>query len=237
MKPINRIRLICLVALIVLTASAPQGVREPVVLAYHLIMDVPYTENTELFVTNNNFSGQVRWFRQSGYMFLFADEYALRPEKSVILTFDDGYEDSYLTVLPILEEYDAKATVFLNTDSIGQPGHLTGAQIRKMAGSGRFRFGSHTAAHPHVKDLTCSELEAEFEKSKLVILELTGDEANTLAWPYGEYTEEAISIAKKYFHLAFKADWANSTDLYSIPRLSVKRSMTMEAFVGEIMGE
>jgi len=42
------------------------------------------------------------------------------PDKSVIITFDDGYADNFLNAKPLLEEYDVPATVFVAS---GYTGH------------------------------------------------------------------------------------------------------------------
>ncbi len=67
------------------------------------------------------------------------------PDNSVLITFDDGYEDNYTNVLPILEKYDAKATVFLIGSYIGEKsGYLNWEQVQKMSESGHFNIESHT---------------------------------------------------------------------------------------------
>ena len=38
-------------------------------------------------------------------------------EKPVILTFDDGYDDNYTELLPLLRKYNVKATVFMIADA------------------------------------------------------------------------------------------------------------------------
>jgi hypothetical protein len=37
------------------------------------------------------------------------------PDRSLLITFDDGYYDNYLHVFPLLKAYNMKATIFLNT--------------------------------------------------------------------------------------------------------------------------
>jgi len=40
------------------------------------------------------------------------------PEKSMVITFDDGYRDNYLNAFPVLKKYKAPATIFLTSDFI-----------------------------------------------------------------------------------------------------------------------
>ncbi|ABG57890.1 polysaccharide deacetylase family protein [Cytophaga hutchinsonii] len=42
------------------------------------------------------------------------------PEKSIVLTFDDGYYDNYSVVFPLLKKYNLKAIFFVNTLFVGE---------------------------------------------------------------------------------------------------------------------
>ncbi len=72
----------------------------PKVLMYHLILETPYNANTGLFVRPSDFEDQIRCLLEAGYTFLFADEFTWLTQKSVILTFDDGYRDNYTELFP-----------------------------------------------------------------------------------------------------------------------------------------
>lgn len=80
------------------------------------------------------------------------------PRKSFVLTFDDGYQDLYDNVWPILDRYGFTATIFLVAGSIGclsNWGGQTGpsaaplmswAEVQELARRG-LSFGSHTLTH------------------------------------------------------------------------------------------
>ena len=156
------------------------------VLLYHLVSDETYGPNEYLFVRVADFESQLAEIKRLGYETVFADELSqTRGKKCVVLTFDDGYEDNFTNVLPLLEKYDMKATVFLISDMIGTEGHLSEEQIREMAASGRIHFGSHTKSHQKLYALGSDEMELELVESRRRIEELTGMKVTALAYPNG----------------------------------------------------
>ena len=69
------------------------------------------------------------------------------PAKPVILTFDDGYEDNYMSAFPLLQKYNMVGHFFIISDFVnqGRPGYMTWPQIEEMAAAGQ-RFGFAPAA-------------------------------------------------------------------------------------------
>ena len=68
-------------------------------------------------------------------------------EKPVILTFDDGYDDNYTELFPLLQKYNAKATIFVIPKAIGTPHKMTAEQIYELSRSGLVSIQSHTYSH------------------------------------------------------------------------------------------
>lgn len=76
------------------------------------------------------------------------------PDKSVLITFDDGYASNYELAYPVLQEYGLKATiaaVVISTEQAENGGaakqplpHLTFAQMREMQQSGLVEIGTHS---------------------------------------------------------------------------------------------
>ena len=76
--------------------------------------------------TPRNFESQIAGLVSHGYRSLSADEFAgflagqPVPEKSVMITFDDGYLDNWVYAHPVLKKYGMKASLFLITGLIGE---------------------------------------------------------------------------------------------------------------------
>lgn len=199
---------------------------------YHLIQDEVYGYYPYLFVRPADFAAQLETLNAAGYRYLFADEYAAQPDKTVILTFDDGYVDNYTTMFPLLKQYDARATIFLITDNIGAEGHLTAEQIVEMAASGYVRFGLHTASHADLRTLDADGVREELSRCYDACTALLGQPPAALAYPYGGYNAQVTAISADYVSLAYTTDWpgkVKSTPM-AIPRYTVGRETTLAQF-------
>ena len=81
--------------------------------------------------TPKNFEAQMAFLANHGYMTLTSQQFAdflqgeAVPEKSVVITFDDGYLDNYVYAHPILKKYNLNAHMFLVTawvhDEVARP--------------------------------------------------------------------------------------------------------------------
>lgn len=210
-------------------SPAPGITYEPIVLMYHLVLEEPYSKYTDLFVRPSDFEGHICDLIENGYQFMFADEYHTTDVPSVIITFDDGYTDNYTEVFPILQKYNAKATIFMISDAIDHDGYLTSGQIKEMAASGLVRFGSHTATHVEVDSLSEERMREEFELSKQTIAQVSAQErVDAFCYPAGHYSDEAIEVVKEYFTAAYTTQSPGSVGEHSefeIPRYRIRRDL------------
>src|SRR5262245_47880670 len=92
-------------------------VTRALILGYHRITDRP-EDSYSLGVTPKNFDEQLAVLRaQNRVMWLPDMMTALHnqalPKRAVVLTFDDGYADNLHNAKPLLEKYEAPATVFV----------------------------------------------------------------------------------------------------------------------------
>lgn len=209
----------------------------PVVLMYHCVADEPTTPNTALFVRPSEFEDQAKAIVENGIKTLFADEFGEVEETSVILTFDDGYEDNYTEMFPILKKYNLKATVYMIAYKIGKPGYLTEEQIKEMSDSGLVQFGSHTLDHPELTRLSEDDIRAQLEGSKWLISQVTGKPVTTIAYPSGEYNSLVMDIASEMYDFAYTTDSDPyyGQDPMMLPRYAILRGETGRSFLRFIL--
>ncbi len=98
------------------------------ILAYHRVLDIDeqlYPFDNELISASvRDFEKQMEYVSAHYRVMTFKDiekcekNGAQLPDRSLIITFDDGYADNYENAFPILKKYRLKAVFFLSTDYI-----------------------------------------------------------------------------------------------------------------------
>lgn len=191
------------------------------VLCYHHIVPEPLPKKIDTTVSVSEFEEQMKYLYQHGYYtaslkdiedFLYNKKKL--PEKTVVITFDDGYESNYIYAYPILKKYGFRAVIFPIGNGITQseqpnknPNTLTKLsyrQIREMAESGLIEFGNHTFdAHdftdekPLLLTMTGEEVLADFEKVHELFHQLGLPQPKSIAYPFGKYSDIVIESAKQ----------------------------------------
>lgn len=116
---------------------------------------------------------------------------------SIVLTFDDGYEDFYEVVFPLLKKYNVRGTVYVINDFVGRKGFLTREQIVEMSHSGLVEIGAHTMDHAYLKNMARQNAKLQIMESKKELEEWTGMKVDTFAYPYGAFGEESVELVKE----------------------------------------
>ena len=171
---------------------APQGV---LVLEYHHVNDDVGNDGWAYTVPVADFAEQLDYLQAEGYTTITMQDFMRAkkgkqelPAKPVVLTFDDGYEDNYTTLLPMLEERHMTAVVYMVTNSIGRKDYLSWNQLRDMQARG-IEIGSHTANHQPLTSLDREKQAEEMKLSKL-LMEWNGLKSiYSFSYPNGAYDE------------------------------------------------
>ena len=131
------------------TAAIPSGRQFPVVM-YHAVSDQTWGLEG-LFLSQSHMEAQLKYLTENGYDPIFfsylphIDQY----RKPVILTFDDGYNNNYTDLYPLLQKYNVKATIFVIPSSVGGQYSMTAAQIKEMADCLEIEFIDHLIVGKH----------------------------------------------------------------------------------------
>jgi len=134
------------------------------------------------------------------------------PRRGVMVTFDDGTEETFTRAFPILLKYRIPATIFLIAANVGKPGTLSPDQIRQMQAKG-IAFGSHTYSHAYLPSLSIAHVHQELHKSK-ECLEKLGQPIEFLSYPAGGFTPEIINVVRE---LGYRAAFTTNRGLMHRP--------------------
>ena len=144
------------------------------------------------------FFEQMRWLYQNEYQTLTIDDLLSCnvPEKSVILTFDDGHISNYKLAFPILKKFNFVATFFVVPQWVGKRDYVMREHILEMFAHG-MKFESHSLTHPYILSLTTEEMTRELRESKEKIQDMLDGEVNHFSVPYGFYDRCLVQHVKE----------------------------------------
>jgi peptidoglycan/xylan/chitin deacetylase (PgdA/CDA1 family) len=130
-------------------------------------------------------------------------------DRTLAITFDDGYRDNFEHAAPILDRLDLPATFFIVSDWIGTDNaawwdlkrgvkypSMDWDQVRTLRARG-FDIGAHTRTHVDLGSVTEEVARAEIVESRRRIEREIGGSVATFAYPYGR--RENITPAAEQF--------------------------------------
>ncbi|OGH19309.1 MAG: hypothetical protein A3D74_01485 [Candidatus Levybacteria bacterium RIFCSPHIGHO2_02_FULL_37_13] len=180
-------------------------VNVPVLLYHHVQPDSEARRlwQTALSVDSDIFEQQVSYLVSRGYTAISAkqliDALLLRtplPQKSIVLTFDDGYKDAYSYVYPILQKYRITANLMIATGLVGGSDYLSWGEIEEMGRSGLVYFSNHTWSHYPIDQGGYDKAKYEIQTGRKQLEEHTNQIVNIFTYPYGSFNNEAIRALK-----------------------------------------
>jgi peptidoglycan/xylan/chitin deacetylase (PgdA/CDA1 family) len=210
------------------------------VLMYHRVTEGPVQGSKyNVFITRDHLMDHLASLRARGFEAVTFGDFFQRklPQKPVVLTFDDGYEDNHRNLLPLLREFKMKAVVYVLGDrkhqtnfwdtSKGEPeaALMSSEQIKEMAESGLVEIGAHSLSHRHLTEMPIVEMEKEVSESKKNLEELTGKPVYSFAYPYGDVNggvKKAVQEAGYPFGIAVNSGPTRfGADLMEIRRVHI----------------
>jgi peptidoglycan/xylan/chitin deacetylase (PgdA/CDA1 family) len=208
------------------------------VIMYH---SIDYEEGNELRVPKEKFREQMKYLKDNGYttltmgeLYNFMTSNKPIPEKSIVLTFDDGYKDNYENAYPILKEFGLKGTVFIITNCIDKDkGFLTSKELKEMDKNG-MDIESHTLNHDKLGELPYNKQVETLKGSKEFLEKLLNKKVKYIGYPYGKYNNDTIKATKDTgYNIAFTTEsgWANKQQgIYKLHRVYISANHSIKEF-------
>lgn len=210
-------------------------------LMYHSVTD-NIINIEELYVSPMEMRKQLEYILANGYEpIFFSDLSHLEDyEKPILITTDDGYDDNYTELFPLLQEYRVKATFFVISGSFDAPYHMTAEQAKAMADTGLVEIQSHTSNHYELATLSPEDQTYQIYQSQLEIARASRRIPYVLSYPCGSRNDDTLSIMPEYFDFGVDNSggiWMTNGDCYTVSRIFVSRFHTLEDFVDMLNGK
>ncbi|MEW1987582.1 polysaccharide deacetylase family protein [Brevibacterium casei] len=217
----------------------------PTVLMYHGVADVDASTDPEnLMVPVRAFEHQMTHLLSSGHRILSEAEYLDwldgRPlsGKSVLITFDDGYESVLHNAVPILTRLGMPAICYVCPGLLGGQSTWMGRpswhelmdadQLTQVVDSG-IALGVHGHDHTAMDALGFDELEAHTSAARDLLEERVGLKARSLAYPYGYHSPTARqAVGSAGFECAFAI--YETAGRWALPRVDINAVDTPRTF-------
>jgi hypothetical protein len=214
-------------------AAAQNAVRLPV-LCYH---NIDYS-GSAYAITPELLDQECQWLIANGYTAITVYQLwntiatgAALPLNPVMLTNDDGWS-SAVTFAQTLMANGLVGNYFINNYS-----PLSATEIQFLTQNGPVE--AHTVSHQYMSQLDPATQNAEIADNLSFILGITGQPAQFLAWPFGDYNASAVQIAKDNgilaaFALGGAPCYVGVSDILAMPRIMMEVSDTLETFVAKV---
>jgi peptidoglycan/xylan/chitin deacetylase (PgdA/CDA1 family) len=145
---------------------------------------------------------------------------------TVVLTFDDGYQENFINLRAVVEQTGVPITLFVSTDHVtrqrefahdigsGFGGFMpfTWEQLRQLQTQG-FSLGSHTRTHFDCGSTNIDELKNEIIESKKEIEQAVGTSVTFFSFPFGlpeNISPEAAELALNHYDCVLSAFGGNN---------------------------
>ncbi|KIC64631.1 hypothetical protein RM51_03095 [Chryseobacterium taiwanense] len=214
---------------------------------YHQVLPKNLAPKNDLIVTTENLEEQFIYIKNNFTTLFFKDLHkeSNAPNK-IILTFDDGYYNNLEYLIPLLEKYQLKATIFIPTEYIQSRMHSTEKnfmsfdEIRNLNPE-LIEIALHSHSHRNYSEMSVEEAREDLNKNIEILRENTIIFSNVLAYPYGKFPREknkkraffemleqsGITAALRIGNEIDSYPWKNK---YEIKRIDIKYGDSINKF-------
>lgn len=210
------------------------GLEGPRILIYH---QVDVGRGRQMEVTLDDFKWQLDWLEANRRVVDLATALDRRADASandmVVLTFDDGYRDTFEVAFPELREREMPFTLYIATEHLDTQSRLSGAepltwsQVEAMLATGLLTLGAHTHGHTDLRTIATERIEFELATSDAILEDRLGVRPRHFAYPWGYWSELADGLVRSRYDsavLGAPAKAEEQRDPYLVHRLPIQLS-------------
>jgi peptidoglycan/xylan/chitin deacetylase (PgdA/CDA1 family) len=169
-----------------------------------------------MLMAASTFREQMQYLRANGYHVIGLREFVeftrlgrQLPQRSVVLTFDDGYKSFKQYAYPVLKELGFTATLFVYTDYVGAGRNaLSWQELRELAAEG-FDVQGHSKTHGDLRRIAGEpdaqyqrRMQAELAQPQEQFQKNLGRKADIIAFPYGSWDESLLGKVIEHGYVA-----------------------------------
>ncbi len=206
----------------------------PVVM-YHHVQPLDMSDllgHKALTLDSTIFDEQMQYLSEHGYKALAAEDlvHALQnrqplPEKSIIITIDDGYDDNYTYAFMTAKKYHMIMNFMIPTGLIGKSGYMQWDHLKEMHANPYARIYNHTTSHAPLGLITKEQIMMEVKTANEQLAAELGLDNKIVTYPYGSYDDEAVKDLKELgMTAAFTTDMGTEhclSNIMQLPRLRI----------------
>lgn len=180
------------------------------VLMYHSVSAVPEGWPKDLCIAPEVFEKHLRYLKEQGYRAVTVPQAMVllksrqNVNKTVVITFDDGYENNYSVAYPLLKKYGFAGNFYVvgkfmghSFTQDGEKEYMTFEQLQEMRMNG-MEIGSHTMSHDPLTEIAPHYLPWEIYEPLNLFYEKLGFWLGGLAYPNGAYNGAVLAEIRKY---------------------------------------
>ena len=221
----------------------PEG---PRILIYH---QVGLGRGLQMEVEREDFEWQLDWLLANRE--IVGLETAIRrwnepgSERLVVLTFDDGYRDTFTTAFPLLKQRAIPFVLYIATGMIDAPARPTDAppslgwgEIEAMMDGGLVTVGAHTHTHRDLRRAEQDEIWWELETADSGLAQRLGIRVRHFAYPWGYWSRAAHEVVAVRYETAVLGSPRSRSDFdaHRIHRYPVQLSDGSRFFEARLEG-
>lgn len=198
------------------------------VLMLHHVDDGNITPVSDCIIQYDQF---IRLLKQDRKFMQMSDYLTFKAQNNgkYLLTFDDGLEDVFRVVYPVLKAREIPFTIFVPVDLLDTPGYISIEQLKEMAKDPLVTIGSHGVSHRVMTTLSVGEQELELVESKKTLQRIIGKSIDVYAYPHGQFNSDTIKLLKKLnlYKAAFgvtghPTNCFTESNRFDLPRFNIK---------------